>query len=109
MFLRYGHSAPALPAVRTDADGRFRIDGVGPERVADLIARSPGSVATRIRVLTRLGDGKPVIATGPGPKQSFTSRPTDTFRPARFEQALAPSRPIAGTITDAGTGHLLAG
>ena len=45
---------PVLTAT-TDADGRFTITGVGPERVAGLRLSGPGIATTEVVVLTRAG------------------------------------------------------
>ena len=45
-----------IPPVRTDPDGRFRIQGIGGERVATLQIEGPTIETQRIEVRTRAGE-----------------------------------------------------
>ena len=96
-------SLPADAAATADADGRFRIDGLGAERVVLLGVRHPGIQDTTIYVATR--PGNPVTVS-----RRVIDEPARTvIQPGRFEMVAWPSRPLVGTVTDAATGRPLAG
>jgi RNA polymerase sigma factor (sigma-70 family) len=93
-------------AVTTGADGRFRLTGIGRERVVSLwidgstIATSFADVHARTR---------------PGPTYRLDMQPgkpelgTLVFHGASVDHVAAPSRPIEGTVRDKETGKPLAG
>jgi beta-lactamase regulating signal transducer with metallopeptidase domain/protocatechuate 3,4-dioxygenase beta subunit len=93
--------------VITAAEGRFRLTGIGRNRVAWLQLEGPKVVSQQLRVLTRPGkaeevphggnheNGEPLVAT--------------TYFGARFRHAAAPTRPIVGVVRDADTKKPLAG
>jgi RNA polymerase sigma factor (sigma-70 family) len=82
----------------TDSDGRFRIEGVVPEKmVARLHFRHPD-----------FADGALFVSTGgsvDGWEREFKVKPVD----ARFTHTLEPARPVTGVVTDKQTGRPLAG
>ena len=83
---------PGQPPAMTDADGRFRLTGLGRNR----------------RVLLTLeGPGIPAIAA------EAVNRPTEAAAPpgrvAPFEHTIAAGRPIRGVVRDRLTGRPLAG
>jgi Sigma-70 region 2 len=93
-----------FPPVKTGADGRFEIRGVGGERVAHLRIEGPTIVLARVSVMTR-----------PGGK---IRRPADKHRPdgpavtccgAAFDLVAAPTKPVVGVVRDKDTGRPLAG
>jgi RNA polymerase sigma factor (sigma-70 family) len=82
----------------TDSDGRFRIEGIVPEKtLARLQFRHPDFADDDLFVST----GLPL----PDWLHSFNVKPVD----ARFTHTLAPARPVTGVITDKETGKPLAG
>lgn len=86
--------------IATDQDGRFVLGGIGPERVAHLELRGEKIAYTQIDVVTRAI--KPIARkTEPGV--------TDQVFGADFTYAAQPTRPIVGTVLEAGTGRPLAG
>jgi RNA polymerase sigma factor (sigma-70 family) len=86
-----------LPAsVTTDRDGRFRLAGVGKERLVFLKVEGPDIEYTRFHVMTRLG--KP---PAPGGHHGVY--------PATFEHIAGPGRTAVGTVRDAKTRQPLAG
>ena len=92
-----------VAAATTDADGRFHLEGIGRERVAELTISGPTIVTEDVYAMTRTGPAVcPVGWEGlePGAR---------TFRGARFEHAAAPCTPIAGTVRDVETGQPIAG
>ena len=82
----------------TDAQGRFQIEGIVPEKMfAELQFRHP-----------EFADDEVVVSTGlPVDDQfrEFHVKPVD----ARFTHTLEPPRPVTGIITDKETGRPLAG
>jgi RNA polymerase sigma factor (sigma-70 family) len=94
----------ADPATATTGpDGRFRLGGVGPERVAEIYVSGP-TIATAALYATGR-DGADIRATI---RRSPSPRPI-VFHARRFEYAAAPSKPIEGTIRDKDTGRPIAG
>jgi hypothetical protein len=83
----------------TDAAGRFRLTGLGRERVIQLMIRGAGIQDARMIVLT--GNIKAEDLPPPlGPAR---------FYAARFEHRAAPGRSITGIVRDKATGKPLAG
>ncbi len=82
----------------TNADGRFQIEGVVPEKMfAGLQFRHPDFADDELIVST----GLPVVHQ----MREFHVKPVD----ARFTHALEPARPVTGFVTDKETGRPLAG
>ncbi len=93
-----------LPAAASDADGRFRVEGVGRERIAKLLIEGPGIETGEVLARTRPGPPLKV------PRQKAEPRfGTFTFYGASFEHAARRSVPIVGTIRDMDNGKPLAG
>jgi RNA polymerase sigma factor (sigma-70 family) len=100
---------PGLPKMTTtDVDGRFRLTGIGRERVAALQIEGPIIATRQVRALTREGEiievpeWKPTGEPGP-------TRPPVTYYPATFIHAAAPTKPIVGVVRDRDTNKPLAG
>ncbi len=91
-----------LPAVATDPEGRFRLAGVGRERVARLQLDGPGIATERIDVRTRPG---PTLRIGV--KGRFPDSLTNYG--ANFEHTARLSRPIVGLVRDKDTYATLGG
>ncbi|SIO61105.1 Signal transducer regulating beta-lactamase production, contains metallopeptidase domain [Singulisphaera sp. GP187] len=92
----------------TDAEGRFRITGIGRNRVAWLQLESPKVVSQQLRVLTR--PGKAVeVPHGGGDHETGEPLVATTYFGASFRHAAAPTRPIVGVVRDADTKKPLAG
>ena len=90
-------------AATTDLDGRFRLEGIGRERVAGLTLSGPTIVTEDVYAMTRSSPAvRPVGWEGlePGAR---------SYRGARFEHAAAPCQPIVGTVRDVETGRPIAG
>jgi hypothetical protein len=87
----------------TGPDGRFRLDGVGRERIVMFTVAGPSIAATRTFAMTR--DVPPIHSSHTyivGPK-------TMIFHGARFDFAVAPCKPIVGTVRDLDTEEPLVG
>ncbi len=87
----------------TGPDGRFRLDGVGRERVVMFTVAGPTIALTRTFAMTK--DVPPVRSSNThiiGPR-------TMIFHGARFDFAVEPCKPVVGIIRDLDTGAPLAG
>jgi beta-lactamase regulating signal transducer with metallopeptidase domain/5-hydroxyisourate hydrolase-like protein (transthyretin family) len=107
-FEHLGEMLPMFAAQRwqgitTDADGRFRMTGIGRERQVQIDLKHPRIVTQTLTVLTRAMD--PIAH----PAYGSTRSPEATVYGAQFEHAAAPSRPIEGIVKDAKTGEPIAG
>jgi hypothetical protein len=85
------------PSVKTDKQGRFRLTGVGRNRVVTIMLRSERTVAVRLQVASR-----------GGPQAGWVKGDHGLY-PAGFTFLLAPTKPIVGTVRDRKTGKPVAG
>ena len=84
-----------LPPIVTGLDGRFRLEGLGRERLVAAMIEGPGIETAWIEIMTRRA--ATIRATQPG------GRPL-TIYGAEFEHVAGPSQPIIGVVRDADTG-----
>ncbi len=94
----------------TDADGRFRLAGIGRERMVGLRVEGPTIRSSELHALTRAMAGLTLPVFPPnmaaeGPV--FAIR--ETFHGRAFTHAAAPTRPIVGTVRDKATGAPIPG
>jgi RNA polymerase sigma factor (sigma-70 family) len=87
---------PSLMAT-TGADGRFRLEGIGRERIVTLNVEGAGIHYSSFNVMTRRGE------TVRNPYK------TSEIYGATFDYLAKPSRLIRGTVREKGTGKPLAG
>ena len=88
----------------TDRDGRFRLEGIGAERVVTLKVRGESVAFDAFEVMTR--------QCGPIAAKGFPSQygpGSETVHGADFTYAARPSRPVEGIVRDAGTGRPMEG
>jgi beta-lactamase regulating signal transducer with metallopeptidase domain/protocatechuate 3,4-dioxygenase beta subunit len=88
----------------TDAQGRFRFEGLGAEKVIHLAVHGPTIADTSLSVVTRRLD--PIQARG---FPSSYGAGASTIHAADFTFTATPGRPIEGVVRDAGTNRPLTG
>jgi RNA polymerase sigma factor (sigma-70 family) len=93
-----------IPPAVTDAEGRFRLKGIGRERVVELRIEGPTIVSTELWAMTRPGEKIEASTWRRGENGDDM-----TFVGANADHYLAPSRPIVGVVTDADTGKPILG
>jgi RNA polymerase sigma factor (sigma-70 family) len=89
--------------VRTGPDGRFKLSGIGRERIADLLVSGPGVSTTQVIAFCR---DEPEIRDSQ--KGMMHSMPFNVHSP-KFQLALAPSKRVEGIARDKDSGKPIAG
>jgi RNA polymerase sigma factor (sigma-70 family) len=87
---------------KTDEGGRFRLTGLGRDRIALLDVSGPGIARKPIQVMTRAG--KPVVG-----RVSWAGEAPVTIYPAKFTYSAKPGRALTGIVRDEKTGKPVAG
>jgi RNA polymerase sigma factor (sigma-70 family) len=85
-----------------DADGRFRLTGLGRDRTVTLAVSGPGVAAQSVAVVTRPG---PVVV---GKPNQYRPEPAKVYG-AAFDLAVPPGRSVIGTVRDDATGQPVPG
>jgi RNA polymerase sigma factor (sigma-70 family) len=84
-------------STKTDKDGRFRLTGIGRDRVAHLQIRGAGIEDNDVEVITR-----------PGPVEGLRLGHRPVYAPGA-DFVIRPSKPIVGTVRDKKTGQPIGG
>ncbi len=96
-----GYALPGQPwVVETDAQGRFRIGGIGRDQIVALSVEAPTIQSASITVMTR--DAADVST----PKSALWKH---TIHGARFDYLAPPGRALTGVVKDRRTGQPIAG
>jgi RNA polymerase sigma factor (sigma-70 family) len=103
-----GYTIALCPKVTTDAAGRFRLTGIGRNRLVLAQLDGPTIVSEQLCILTR--PGKTIEVTSVEGKPEYGERPrVTTYLGASFRHVVAPSRPIVGGVCDKDTKKPLSG
>jgi RNA polymerase sigma factor (sigma-70 family) len=96
------------PKVTTDAAGRFRLTGIGRNRLARVQLDGPTIASQQLYVLARPGKtiAVPLLDAD---LQSGTPGVAMTCYPASFRHVAGPTQPVVGVIRDKDTGNALRG
>jgi RNA polymerase sigma factor (sigma-70 family) len=89
----------------TDAEGRFRLAGMGRGRLVTLLLEGPGIASQDLHVLTRPGKALEVPDRG----RPRSARWVTTYYASAFRHVAAPARPVAGVVRDRDTKKPLPG
>jgi len=104
-LIEAGGPLPGQPqTVVTDAQGRFRIMGLGRERLVELKIEGPSIATVWIQAVTR---AIPTLTVPEDAGQSLLGN--HTYYGATFDFVAQPTQPFEGTVTDRETGKPLAG
>jgi Carboxypeptidase regulatory-like domain len=96
------------PTAPTDAEGRFRLTGIGRNRLVRAQLDGPTIASQRLYILTR--PGTPVEVTEHlGNPEYGEPRTVTTYYGADFRHAAAPCQPIVGVVRDKDTRKPLPG
>jgi RNA polymerase sigma factor (sigma-70 family) len=94
--------------VTTDSSGRFRLTGIGRNRLVIAQLEGPTIVSQELHILTR--PGEPITVTEYESRPEYQEpRTVATYYGADFRFPAAPTRPIVGVVRDKDTKKPLAG
>ena len=95
-----------IPEVLSDADGRFRMSGIGRDRLLTLRITGKGIAQQVVQVQTRAT----AVEERPAAGQSAGDRPiARSIRGASFVLTTVPDRVLEGTVREQGSGRPIAG
>jgi RNA polymerase sigma factor (sigma-70 family) len=94
---------PIAISTKSGADGRFKLTGIGRDRIADLIVSGPGVATTQVDVFSRNEAEIRAVDRAMLQRQSFI------VHAPNFQLALAPSKRLEGVIRDKDSGKPIAG
>jgi hypothetical protein len=103
LYSGLGYVAARFVTVTTDADGRFRLTGIGRERIALVFVEGPTIATCLLDAMTRNGPEIRCID-----RRSIPAK-TTVFHGARFAYSAEPTKPVEGVVRDKDTGQPIAG
>jgi beta-lactamase regulating signal transducer with metallopeptidase domain/uncharacterized GH25 family protein len=92
----------ALPSATTDAEGRFELRDLGPQRLVQLLVEGEGIEATEI--VARNEPGETMVLTSDRHEHGGSQ----TVYPNEFLHAVGPSKPVEGRVLDLDSGEPIA-
>ncbi len=92
-----------LAATTTGPDGRFRLTGLGRERIAELSISGPTIATTEVYAMNRDGADLRLVSQEMGKSTPLI------IHSRRFEYSAAPTKPVEGVVRDKDTGRPIAG
>jgi protocatechuate 3,4-dioxygenase beta subunit len=95
------------PEATTDAEGHFRLTGIGRNRLVIAQLSGPAIASQYLHILTR--PGKTIEVTRPADPRYRTPRTLTTYYAASFRHVAAPTKPVTGVVRDKDTKAPLAG
>ena len=102
--------ANVLPPAITGEDGRFRLIGVGRERVLMAMIEGPTIESQIVLIATRAMDTLRIEALPRGMRGMYSNRDGDgIIYGTNFDHVAGPTRPVDGVVRDIDTGQPLAG
>ncbi|MFO0807838.1 MAG: sigma-70 family RNA polymerase sigma factor [Gemmataceae bacterium] len=96
------------PTVTTDTEGRFRLTGIGRNRLVRFQLDGPTVASQHLHVLTRSGKAVEVTYADGDPEYGWP-RVVTTYHGADFRFAAGPTKPVVGVVRDKDTKRPLAG
>jgi RNA polymerase sigma factor (sigma-70 family) len=101
------YTSALSPQVTTDAAGRFRLTGIGRNRLVRAQLDGPAIASQDLHILTRTGKTIEVTQTSGFPEG--IPHTVTTYYGASFRHVAAPTKPIIGVVRDKDTKKPLAG
>jgi hypothetical protein len=105
---RQPHRERVSGAVKTDAAGRFRLTGIGRDRLVTVRLDGPAIASQQLRILTRVGKSIEVTEVEAHPGFG-TPRVDATYYGATFRHVAGATKPIVGLVRDRDTKKPLGG
>jgi protocatechuate 3,4-dioxygenase beta subunit len=95
--------------VTTDAEGRFRLTGIGRNRLVAAQLDGPNITSQHLHMLTRSGEAAITAAERDGQPEYGDALRFITYYGANFRHVAAPTKPIVGVVRASDTKKPLAG
>ena len=97
-----------FPPTTTDKSGKFRLTGLGRERLVELVVSRPGIEETELQVVTRKDVDVKALNKNPV-DATVRHKSVAGLYGATFEYAAGPTKPIIGVVRDKTSGKPVAG